>query len=319
MHKKNPWVLLALSAALPAGMAQADEGGIGFWLPGQFGALAAVPTEPGWSLPLIYYHASADIGANEPITRGGRGRLVAGVDAQVDLLFGGPTYTFAEPLLGGQASLSLLAAVGRSEVDVEATLTGPRGRTLATQLNDSLAGASDLFTLGTLKWSQGVHNFMVYGSGNLPVGAYDPDRLVNLGLGHAAVDVGGGYTYFDRQNEFSAVAGLTYNWENTDTDYQNGVDAHLDWSASHFVTQQTHLGLVGYLYHQVTGDSGSGAVLGDFKSQVSAVGPQVGHFFAVGKDLWYANLKGYYEFDAQNRAEGWNLWLTLAIPLSSEP
>ena len=29
-----------------------------------------------------------------------------------------------------------------------------------------------------------------------------------------------------------------------------------------------HAGLAGYFYRQVTGDSGSGAVLGDFKSQV---------------------------------------------------
>lgn len=319
MHRTVPCMLLAITAILPPAMTLAAEGGISFWLPGQFGALAAVPTTPGWSLPLIYYHASADISADEPLTRGGRGRIAAGVDATADLLFGGPTYTFADPVLGAQASLSLLAAMGRSEAEVDTTLTGPRGRTLATQVNDRLSGASDLFTMGSLKWNRGAHNFMVYGMGNLPVGAYDPDRLVNLGLGHAAVDAGGGYSYFDNRNEFSVVTGLTYNWENTDTDYQNGIDAHLEWSASRFVTDQTHLGLVGYVYHQVTGDSGSGAVLGDFKSRVSAIGPQVGHFFKVGKDLWYANVKGYHEFDASNRAEGWNLWLSLAIPLSGEP
>ena len=46
------------------------------------------------------------------------------------------------------------------------------------------------------------------------------------------------------------------------------------------------------------------------------MGPQAGYFFKVGQDLWYTNLKGYYEFDARNRAEGWNTWLTLVIPLS---
>lgn len=144
MHKQGLWMLLALSAALPAGVAQADEGGLGFWLPGQFGALAAVPTDPGWAFPLVYYHASAELSANEAIPRGGRGRLAVGVDAKADLLFGGPAYTFAESVLGGQAALAMLVAVGRSEVDVEATLTGPRGRTLATQVNDSLKGSSDL-------------------------------------------------------------------------------------------------------------------------------------------------------------------------------
>ena len=77
------------------------------------------------------------------------------------------------------------------------------------------------------------------------------------------------------------------------------------------------MGLAGYFYKQLSGDSGSGAVLGDFKSEVSAVGPQVGYFFKVGDQKWYANLKGYHEFDAKNRPEGWNVWLTLAIPLGS--
>lgn len=36
---------------------------------------------------------------------------------------------------------------------------------------------------------------MVYVTGNIPIGDYDPNRLANLGLGHSAVDIGGGYTY----------------------------------------------------------------------------------------------------------------------------
>lgn len=306
---------LGLLALLPAMLAQADNGGIGFWLPGQFGALAAVPTEPGWSLPLIYYHAHANDDASKPVPRGGL--TTVGLDATADILFAFPSYTFAEPLLGAQAALAMGAAVARSEGSVDLTLTGPRGRTVSGSTDDTLKGGSDLYVMGTLKWNHGVHNFIAYSMGDIPVGAYDPNRLVNIGLGHAALDAGGGYTYFDKKNEFSAVAGLTYNWENSDIDYQNGVDAHLDLSASHFINDQTHLGLVGYVYQQVTGDSGSGATFGDFKSRVNGIGPQAGHFFNVGKDLWYANLKGYYEFDAKNRAEGWNTWLSVVIPLSN--
>ena len=34
----------------------------------------------------------------------------------------------------------------------------------------------------------------------------------------------------------------------------------------------------------------------------------------------YINLKGYWEFGAQNRPEGWNTWLTFAIsPKAPEP
>ena len=76
--------------------------------------------------------------------------------------------------------------------------------------------------------------------------------------------------------EFSAVGGVTYNFENDDTHYRNGIDSHIDWGASQFLNEQVHVGLVGYFYYQLTGDSGSGATLGDFKSRVSAIGPQIG-------------------------------------------
>lgn len=40
----------------------ADENGISFWIPGQFGSLAAVPMQPGWSFATIYYHTSVKAG-----------------------------------------------------------------------------------------------------------------------------------------------------------------------------------------------------------------------------------------------------------------
>jgi hypothetical protein len=180
-------------------------------------------------------------------------------------------------------------------------------------------GFGDVFIQPTLRWNQGVNNYMVYGMMNLPVGAYDASRLVNLGLGHWAVDGGAGYTYFNPQtgNEFSVVTGLTYNFKNPDLDYQNGIGWHLDWGASHFITKQVHIGIVGYAYQQITGDSGSGATLGDFKSRVFGVGPQIGFLFPVGEMQGYLNIKGYKEFETEHRPEGWNLWVTFAI--SPEP
>jgi len=53
------------------------------------------------------------------------------------------------------------------------------------------------------------------------------------------------------------------------------------------------VGLVGYFYQQITGDSGSGAMLGDFKSRVVGIGPQAGYFFELWKRTWYVNVKGY--------------------------
>jgi hypothetical protein len=152
-------------------------------------------------------------------------------------------------------------------------------------------------------------------TGDAPVGDYDPMRLANLGIGHGAIDAGGGYTYLNPAtgNEFSGVAGFTYNFKNPDTQYRSGVDFHFDWGASHFLSKQVFVGLVGYAYQQLTDDSGQNPVLGGFRSRVLGVGPQIGYIFLIGDMQGFLGLKGYGEFDAANRPSGWNTWLTFAI------
>jgi len=244
------------------------------------------------------------------------GKVVAGIKGRGDLALYGVTYTLATPVLGGQAAFSLFNAGGRDWASVTATLSGPRGNEISGTRSQALTSFGDLIPQATLKWNNGVNNYMVYATGDIPVGDYDQTRLVNLGQGHGAFDAGGGYTYLNPAIglEFSAVAGLTYNFENTHINYQNGLDAHLDWGASYFLSKQLDVGIVGYYLQQVTDDSGSGATLGGFRSRVVGIGPQINFFFPVGDKIQgYANLKAYDEFAAENRAAGWNVWLTLSF------
>jgi hypothetical protein len=300
------------SVAMPR-MALADEGGVSFWLPGLFGSLAATPAQPGMSWATIYYHTSVDAGGERNFTRGTR--VVAGLNGQGDLALFLPTYVFSTPVLGAQAAVSLLGVGGRNQASINATLTGPLGNTISGSRSEAVTGFGDLIPQFNLRWNQGVHNLMTYVTGDIPVGDYNPNRIVNIGIGHGAIDGGAAYTYFNPQagNEFSITTGLTYNFKNTDTQYQNGVDMHFDWGASHFMTKQLQIGVVGYLYQQITGDSGSGAVLGPFESRVASIGPQIGFLFPVNDLQGYINVKAYKEFAAQNRPEGWNTWLTFAI------
>jgi hypothetical protein len=306
-----------LAAAVISPSALADEGGAGFWLPGLYGSFAAVPGEPGWSLPIIYYHNSANAGGTANFAIGGQ--LTNGLNVRTNLLLVVPTYTLATPVWGGQAQVSMAGVVGKTNVSTDASLNGFGGTTLSGNASDSLTGVGDLYPSASLRWNDGNHNFMAYTMGGVPVGSYDANRLATLGLNHWSVDAGGGYTYLNEKTgrEFSVVAGVTYNFENHATNYRNGVDGHLDWGASQFLSEQVHVGLVGYFYNQFSGDSGTGAQLGDFKSRVIGIGPQIGYLFKMGERQAYINLKGYYEFDNKNRPEGWNVWLTLSIPLGS--
>jgi hypothetical protein len=313
--------------AVAPNSALADEGGVSFWVPGFFGSLAAAPQVPGWALATMYYHTSVNAGSDVAFARQVTpGRITtnltssvnANLDARADIGMVIPSYVFAQPVLGGQAGVALVVPLGRNTASVDATLTGalgPIGFAASGGRSDSVSGFGDLIPQASLRWNAGVHNWMTYITGNIPVGAYDPARLANLGIGHGAIDAGGSYTYFDPATgrELSATLGFTYNFENRDTQYQNGIDMHLDWGASQFLSKQTHIGLVGYVYQQLSCDSGTSDRVGCFESRVFAIGPQLGHIIPLDNYQGYVNLKGYKEFGAEHRAEGWNAWLTFVI------
>ena len=334
-------IVLAPAIICSPHSALADEGGVSFWIPGLFGSLAATPQQPGWSMANIYYHTSVSAGADVARAREFELSRVPGnvtvnanlnlnLNATGDLGFVLPSYVFATPVLGGQASVSLLAAYGVVGTSLAGTLsgvaTGPLGNNvpfvLSDSINDTTWGFGDLAPMFQLKWNAGVNNYMTYLTGDIPVGAYQSTRLSNIGIGHGAIDAGGGYTYFNPAtgHEFSGVLGFTYNFKNTATQYQSGVDLHFDWGASQFLTKQVQVGLVGYAYKDIGCDSGSGDRVGCFQSQVFGIGPQFGYVFPLSQTLQgYINLKGYAEFGGSDRPTGWNTWLTFVISPAAAP
>src|SRR3981189_2223149 len=285
----------------------ADESGTSFWLPGQYGSLAAAQGTPGWALATVYYHTSVSAGADVAASREiqvGRFNpalnvnLNANLHATADLALVIPSYVFATPVLGGQLAVQMASIIGSTSANVNGTLTAslpPFGLVRNESISNTVTGFGDLYPLASLKWNAGVHNFMTYVTGDIPVGNYSSTSLANLGLGHGAIDAGGGYTYFNPAtgHEFSAVAGFTYNFQNTITQYQSGTDFHLDWGASQFLSKQFFVGLVGYAYDQVTGDSGSGDRVGSFESRVFAAGPQLGYIFPLNGMQGFLGAKSY--------------------------
>lgn len=317
---------VAASAAVPT-VSFADENGVSFWVPGFFGSLAATPQQPGWSFAAINYYtnvsASGNAAVSKAITIGQfnpalNASINANVSARADIGFFSPSYVFATPFLGGQASASLLMAYGRNDTALNGTISGTVGPIPFTRtfgLSQTTTGIGDLVPQFSLRWNAGVNNYMAYITGDVPVGLYNSRNLANMGIGHGAIDGGFGYTYFDQKtgHEFSVTTGLTGNFTNTSTNYTNGIDWHLDWGASQFLTKQLQIGLVGYVYDQLTPDSGCAPILCPFESRVLGIGPQVGYLFPVGDMQGYLNLKGYKEFDNADRPDGYNVWLTFVL------
>ncbi len=189
-------IVLAPAIMYSPHSALADESGISFWIPGLFGSLAATPQQPGWSLANIYYHTSVSAGADVARAREftlGRvpanvtvnANLNLNVNATGDLGFVLPSYVFATPVLGGQASVSLLAAYGVVGTTLAGTLsgvaTGPLGNNVLFVLSDTISdttwGFGDLAPMFQLKWNAGLNNYMTYLTGDIPVGAYQSTEL----------------------------------------------------------------------------------------------------------------------------------------------
>ena len=221
-------IVLAISAAffsIPKS-AFADEDGTSFWIPGFFGSLAAVPQQPGWSLTSILYNTNVSASGNAAVAReitiGQFPKLPisvtgsASVHADFTAGFVAPSYVFATPFLGGQASVALLFGYGNNDTSLNATGTAtallptPISITRSISLQQDTSGFTDLIPFFVDRWNAGVNNYMAYMTGDIPVGLYSSSNLANIGLGHGAIDGGVGYTYFNPKtgHEFSAVLEL---------------------------------------------------------------------------------------------------------------
>src|SRR5262249_4907864 len=125
-------LLLVVTGLMP-NASLADEGGVSFWLPGLYGSLAAVPASaPGWALGTFLYntsvHAGADVSDAREITIGRFNprlniNLSANLNSDVPLLWINPSYVFATPFLGGQASVGIGGFVGHSRTALSGTVT----------------------------------------------------------------------------------------------------------------------------------------------------------------------------------------------------
>jgi hypothetical protein len=176
---------LALSAAivLPA-VSFADEDGVSFWLPGIYGSLAAVPQQPGFTFTAINYFTSVSgsgsVAAAREITIGRFSptinvNLSATVTSKVDVVLPYLNYAFATPVFGGQLGLGMFEIVGNNSTGLDGTLTlasGPFVITRQGSISQTAWGVGDLYPEASVRWNNGVNNWMIYGTGDIPVGDY---------------------------------------------------------------------------------------------------------------------------------------------------
>jgi hypothetical protein len=300
----------AAASLLSSGAATAAEKGVGVYLLGFRGPMAGFTPPPGVFLQNDLYVYSGDAGADLQLPTGGQ--IIANVEATAVLEM--PTGVWVTPweIAGGNLGFSATLPIGYQDIEASASL-GP----LAARIQDDVFTVGDPFLSGFVGWHAGNFHWQTGVAVNVPIGDYQDGEIANISFNRWATDVFATATWLDPALglDVSGAAGVTFNDENPATNYETGTEFHLEGAVSKIFSPQFNVGLVGYYYNQLTGDSGSGARLGDFEGEVAAIGGTLGYNFQIGILPVSTRLKYFHEFDVENRLEGDAGFFTVAMPL----
>ena len=302
-------LMLLVSTPIIEPSVYAGEGGVSHYCPGFYGDFGvAVTPDPGFYLRTDIYYYDGDSGGGR-FSRYGEIRSDIDVEATAAMLTG--LMVIDEEILGGRYAYGAFLPVANIDLSsniVVGPLSGPTDA-------DRTAMGDPGFIPASIFWNSGNFHFNLYETITAPIGSYSKDRDVDSGLNYWSFDTVFATTFLhpEKGYEISAAVGHIYNTENNDTDYQTGQEFHMDYMLNQFFSETFALGLHGFYYKQITGDSGSGAILGDFKGEASGIGPALMWIPKIkGKEL-VTSLKWIHEFDTENRLEGDHLFMNFTM------
>ena len=201
------------------------------------------------------YSGSANVNAEFPI-----GKITAvGLTERFAVNISTTAWYTDMTILGGMLGFAATIPFGSDTNTAGVSFIGPLG--VGRQLNrtDTATAIGDTAFSASLGWQQGEHHWNVTLTGFAPTGEYNADELAIMSLNRPAVDLKGAYTFLSLETgiEATGALGFTFNAMNTATDYQSGIEMHFEWELAEHLPFGLAAGVGGYLYQQLTGDSGS--------------------------------------------------------------
>ncbi|MFJ7312651.1 transporter [Pseudomonas sp. NPDC098747] len=291
----------------------AAEGGVGRPITGQqvFSNAGVVPPEPGWitSLTSIWYDGEI---------KGSRGVPISGaVSGSIDMKVSYTLANFTHVWDTGKGQWNYASAIGIpvQYTDIEASVTGPRGRTLGTsdsgtQFADALitpiAAGYHFDELNHLSLSLPIY---------VPTGAYNKDRLANAGQNNYTFMPTVAFTRLDgKGGEFTLSSSLEMYTENTATDYRNGNIFTLEALWTHGFGNGWNAGLAAGYIQQLTDDKGQTAdSFNGFRGRSVGAGPAIGWAGKFADAQASISARWVPEFDTKNRPEGDGISVNLTL------
>lgn len=286
----------------------AEEGGTGHYVPGSVATLIdTAPTQPGWVLqPLfLHYEGSFDGSKALPVA----GVVSTGLDVSVDSITLGSLYSLESKVMGATYSAGVYFPF------VSMDVTGSVDSLIKT---DSASGLGDITVIpAMLAWKSGNWQYTALLPVYTPTGEYEMGQLANLGVNYWTLDPTFGLTYANETSGLNAKfsAGITFNSENNDTNYDSGSVLHSEMSLQKVFPSKIGLwglGANAFLYEQISGDSGEGASNGDFKGRTMGIGPVLDYILPTNSGILVFELKWLPEMNTKNRVEGDYVWFKAA-------
>jgi hypothetical protein len=294
-----------------ASSAYGAEGASSNYFPGSYGdfAVAAAPN-PGFTF--LNYNLFVEGDVERTVLQG---RVDTSLDTFAYVNMSLLLYAFEEPVMGGRFAIGGFLPLGYASLETD--VVGP---TNTFSIDDSVTALGDIALLpASFYWDSGNWHFNLYEIVMTPTGQYDVDNNINMGRNYWSFDTVFALTHLDMDGgrEYSFAAGYMINTENDDTNYETGDELHVDAMFNQFLSETFGLGLHGYYYKQVKGDSGSGAVLGDLKGESYGIGPSFIWIPQAGGGQFSISGSWLHDLDATNRLESEYVVLTLAWQFST--
>jgi hypothetical protein len=300
-------LIAAFVAVWPTTDAHSAEGGYSNYVPGTYGdfGMALAPTET-WTMrnDVYYYDASVDQSVRA-------GNLEIGADLEFLMNFTTLLYKPDIQIFGAQLATGVFVPIVDLEIGSSVSVDGAA---LSTSADTSGLGDVALIPLALYWNSDNLHASFVELIVT-PTGDYSSTDLVNNSLNYWSFDTNFALTYLDPNtgHDLSFDIGYIYNTENDDTDYQTGQELHLDVVLNQFLSESFALGAHGFYLRQITGDSGAGALLGDYQAEAAGAGPALLWTTRVGRQTVSLIAKWLHEFHAEHRLEGDHFFASFAI------
>lgn len=289
----------------------AAEGGYSNYIPGTYGDFA-MAVEPPDQLTVrndVYYYDADD----EKSVRAGRIDL----EAELTFLVNLTTLLYKPDLKIGGAQYAFGALIPIMKNEIESSLSfNPEGPFASSRDTADSSGLGDIVLVPwVLYWNaENLHatfsQFVV-----APTGDYDDTNTINTSLNYWSFDSNVAITYLNPDTgwELSANLGYIYNTENSDTDYQTGEEVHVDIAVNRYLSDSFALGIHGFHLEQISGDSGDGALLGNFEARATGIGPAALWSIQAGGRPVTLIAKWLHEFNADRRIEGDHFIVSIAL------